>query len=279
MLFRSSKIQNFKNERDRLNKVLSEYAGKTMKEFMGLDYRCYQTGALTEKTKELMGLVASLVLRCDDCINYHLMQCLEKNVSDEELVDTLTIGLIVGGSITIPHIRRAFDIWDEAKTASFKADRKAGFSKVAGMVKGILAKEQNPGRALEAVCLLLKNNVPHYDWVGYYITDPNKPNELVLGPYAGEPTEHTRISFEQGICGQAAEKKASFIIQDVSKETNYLSCSFRVKSEIVVPIMDGDKVIGELDIDSHTISPFSEEDEAFLEEVVGLTKIYVKQIL
>jgi AhpD family alkylhydroperoxidase len=88
-----------------------------MKEFMGLDYRCYQAGALGAKTKELMGLVASLVLRCDDCINYHIGQCLENGVTDDEFIETMTIGLIVGGSITIPHIRRAIEVWDsERKT-------------------------------------------------------------------------------------------------------------------------------------------------------------------
>lgn len=108
----NTKLGNFKTERERLNAVMSGYMNRTMKEFMGLDYRCYQAGALGSKTKELMGLVASLVLRCDDCINYHIGQCLENVVTDDEFIETLTIGLIVGGSITIPHIRRAIDVWD-----------------------------------------------------------------------------------------------------------------------------------------------------------------------
>ena len=119
---------------------------------------------------------------------------------------------------------------------------------------------------LQKLCELLKCNIPHYDWVGFYLADESK-KELTLGPFSGEPTEHTNIPFGKGICGQAADKKETFVIQDVTKETNYLSCSPDVKSEIVVPIFKNDKVIGELDIDSHTISPFTDEDRKFLEQV------------
>ena len=122
---------------------------------------------------------------------------------------------------------------------------------------------------LQGICNLLKGKVPYYDWVGFYIADHKKP-ELTLGPYTGDPTEHIKIQFGKGICGQAAEKKVTFTIQDVSKETNYLSCSPQVKSEIVVPILRNDKVLGELDIDSHSISPFSAEDEEFLANVCNV---------
>jgi len=110
-----TKLDQFKKERDRLNLIVAKYANKTHKEFNGLDFRAYQTGALSEKTKEFLGLVASLVLRCDDCIKYHLDQCLKKGVTSEELEEVLVIGLIVGGSITIPHIRRTLELWDEAQ--------------------------------------------------------------------------------------------------------------------------------------------------------------------
>jgi GAF domain-containing protein len=118
---------------------------------------------------------------------------------------------------------------------------------------------------LYATCRLLKRHVPYYDWVGFYFAVPGK--ELVLGPYAGEATEHTRIRFGQGICGQAAEQKRIFIVQDVNKETNYLSCSAKVQSEIVVPIFKNDEIVGELDIDSHELAPFDECDRVLLEDV------------
>ena len=112
--------------------------------------------------------------------------------------------------------------------------------------------------------------MPYYDWVGFYLTDPEKKDELVLGPYEGDPTEHTRIPFGRGICGQAAATKETFVVQDVSKEDNYLSCSVHVKSEIVVPIIRDGEVLGELDIDSHTVEPFTDGDREFLERVCEL---------
>ncbi|MFA5033680.1 MAG: GAF domain-containing protein [bacterium] len=119
---------------------------------------------------------------------------------------------------------------------------------------------------LKDICKLLKDNIPHYNWVGFYIAENSKP-ELILGPYIGTPTEHTKIPFGKGICGQAAERKETFVVQDVSKETNYLSCNINVKSEIVVPIFKDNKIVGELDIDSHATSPFTKEDKDFLENI------------
>jgi L-methionine (R)-S-oxide reductase len=123
---------------------------------------------------------------------------------------------------------------------------------------------------LKATSDLLKERIPYYDWVGFYITDPAVPTELVLGPFAGAPTEHVRIAFGAGICGRAAVSRKMFVVQDVSRETNYLSCSPNVKAEIVLPIFRGADVWGELDIDSHTLAPFSGEDGAFLGKVCSL---------
>ncbi len=122
---------------------------------------------------------------------------------------------------------------------------------------------------LQNICKILKDKVPYYDWVGFYIADETK-RELSLGPFAGETTEHTNIQFGKGICGQAASIRETFVVQDVSLETNYLSCSPKVKSEIVLPILKGDKFIGELDIDSHSVAPFSDDDERFLENVCNV---------
>jgi AhpD family alkylhydroperoxidase len=90
-----------------------QYADLSIKRFYGLDSQAYREGALPRRTKELLGLVASLVLRCDDCIKYHIMQCHNEGVTSDELVEALAIGLVVGGSITIPHLRRALQAWDE----------------------------------------------------------------------------------------------------------------------------------------------------------------------
>ncbi len=122
-------------------------------------------------------------------------------------------------------------------------------------------------QTLQKVCVILSERMPYFDWVGFYLVDSQKPNELVLGPYVGEPTEHVRIPFGKGICGQAAQRKETFVVQDVSREENYLSCSVAVKSEIVVPIMKGNRVLGELDIDSHELEPFSEVDRYYLEQL------------
>lgn len=106
-----SKLDKFKKERERLNDLVLSKSGINTKRFFNLDWQIYNDGVLDAKTKELMGLVASLVLRCDDCISYHLMQCNELGVTDEELEESIAVGLAVGGSITIPHIRRAWDFW------------------------------------------------------------------------------------------------------------------------------------------------------------------------
>lgn len=108
-----NKAEQFTNDRERLNELMLQYSNREMKRFLTLDNQAYLDGALPRKTKELLGLTASLVLRCDDCISYHLLQCRKHGVTTDELVEALNIGLIVGGSITIPHIRRALVLWDE----------------------------------------------------------------------------------------------------------------------------------------------------------------------
>ncbi|MGD0159574.1 MAG: GAF domain-containing protein [Candidatus Bathyarchaeia archaeon] len=147
------------------------------------------------------------------------------------------------------------------------ADRRESFEFLTKRIDEALKGEEDRDGKLRKVCRLLKDNVPYYNWVGFYIVDEKRRNELVLGPFEGERTEHTRIAFGRGICGQAAQIGRTFLVQDVSKEKNYLSCSTNVKSEIVVPIFKNKKVIGELDIDSHALSPFTNQDEAFLKRV------------
>lgn len=106
-----SSVEGFRKERELLNKLVLENADKTIKRFFSLDNQTYREGALPEKYKELMGLVASMVLRCDDCITYHIDQAFQKGATKEEFIETAGIALIVGGSIVIPHLRRAFRTW------------------------------------------------------------------------------------------------------------------------------------------------------------------------
>ncbi len=124
-------------------------------------------------------------------------------------------------------------------------------------------------RLLE-ICELLDREVDQYNWTGFYLLDPEKERMLVLGPYVGEPTEHVHIPFGDGICGQAAATGKMFLIDDVSKEDNYLSCSQDVRSEMVLPILKGGRIVGELDIDSHDLSAFSTRDSIFLQKVCDL---------
>ena len=142
-----------------------------------------------------------------------------------------------------------------------------------GLLGAVLAKARqicedslSVDEKLLSLCRLLKDSVHYYDWVGFYIADASK-RELRLGPFVGEPTVHVEIPFGKGICGQAADRKKMFLVQDVTKETNYLACSTKVRSEIVVPILRNGVVVGELDIDSHSLSPFTREDERFLDQL------------
>lgn len=112
------KIEDFVHEREVLNRNMSDYCGQNAKRIFHLDSQIYKDGALPAKIKELLGLVSSLVMRCEDCINYHLINCYENGVSDKELAEALTIGLMVGGSITIPHLRRTYAAWDELKRST-----------------------------------------------------------------------------------------------------------------------------------------------------------------
>ena len=137
-------------------------------------------------------------------------------------------------------------------------------------IEGIVAGEGDSDARLQAVCDLLKAEVDHYDWVGLYIVDA--PGELALGPYAGDATEHDRISFGEGICGQAAEREATFVVPDVSKEENYLSCSIRVKSEIVVPIMRDGAVVEEIAADSRMLDDIAQPAEG-----IDIGKIFVNK--
>ncbi|WP_179343906.1 GAF domain-containing protein [Winogradskyella ursingii] len=134
-------------------------------------------------------------------------------------------------------------------------------------VKSIINKEHlSTDERLLKICELLENTVPYYNWVGFYFKNGDK-NELKLGPYVGEPTDHTIIPFGKGICGQVAVSNKNFVVPDVAAQDNYIACSITVKAEIVIPIFVNGENIGQIDIDSNTPDPFTEADERFLEFV------------
>ncbi|WP_339736644.1 GAF domain-containing protein [uncultured Sunxiuqinia sp.] len=142
---------------------------------------------------------------------------------------------------------------------------KTDFSETLNQIKDLV--KSNPENLRLQICQLLKEEVYHYDWVGFYQLNDGV---LHLGDYAGKATDHTRIEVGKGVCGQVAEKKETIIVQDVSQEDNYIACSLDVQSEIVVPILRRGEFIAELDIDSHSPAPFSEDDQIFLEQVCAL---------
>ena len=115
MIIMSKDIKNFRKYREKMNQAILDTDNKNIKRFFALDNRVYENGSLDKKTKELIGLVASTVLRCNDCILYHLDQCYQEKVTDEELYEAINVALIVGGSITIPHIRYIFEMWEQFK--------------------------------------------------------------------------------------------------------------------------------------------------------------------
>ncbi|WP_396636789.1 GAF domain-containing protein [Maribacter sp. R77961] len=133
-------------------------------------------------------------------------------------------------------------------------------------IKAITNTKEETETKLKNICDLLQENVPHYDWVGFYFRN-GKKEELKLGPYTGEPTDHTIIPFGKGICGQVAVSNQNFVVPDVQAQDNYIACSITVKSEIVVPLFVNGENIGQIDIDSNTPDPFTDEDERFLEFV------------
>lgn len=111
----SERVQEWQAERARLNEIVLNRDDLNIKRFFGIDSAVYREGALDAKTKEMLGLVGSLVLRCDDCIMYHVIQVKELGLTDKEFDEVMSIGLVIGGSITIPHLRRAYKTWEELK--------------------------------------------------------------------------------------------------------------------------------------------------------------------
>jgi GAF domain-containing protein len=131
-----------------------------------------------------------------------------------------------------------------------------------------IAQKRTASEKRQAVCDLLRSEIGHYDWVGFYFHNDKK--ELILHEFSGTATEHIKIPFGKGICGQVALSNKNFVVQDVSEQDNYISCGLAVKSELVVPIFKNEKNIGQIDIDSHQLAPFTKGDEQLLEFIGNL---------
>ena len=133
-------------------------------------------------------------------------------------------------------------------------------------IRSAIAAAPSAGSAMTQAVRLLKDGIPYYTWVGIYLLDGN---ELVLGPFVGKPSPHTRIPLGRGICGAAATEQTTIIVDDVNSDPRYLACSIETRSEIVVPIMLGGEVLGEIDIDSDRLAAFTGDDQRLLEAVAA----------
>jgi L-methionine (R)-S-oxide reductase len=133
----------------------------------------------------------------------------------------------------------------------------------------LAASAVSPQHLMTEIVRLLHGRLPHYNWVGFYLIEKSlastEPPQLVLGPFVGAPTPHTRIPLNEGICGAAATSGKTVVVDDVNSYPRYLACSLDTKSKIVVPIYAHGEVAGELDIDSHSFAAFKAEDRDLVE--------------
>jgi AhpD family alkylhydroperoxidase len=265
-------FDEFAETRDRLNEIVLKHADTVIKRIYSLDAVAFRDeGALGLAARELVALACSLALRCDDCVAWHLGRCRDLGVDTGRVVEALSTASLVGGTITVPHLRRALALWDEIAPGSRSPDREGVLMELAG----ISSSGGTPSGILQDACAVIRDRLDGYDWVGFYLADPGGGRLLRLGPFCGEPTEHVAIEFGSGICGQAADTGRTFIIADVRAEDNYLSCSPSVLSEAVVPVRWRGSLVGELDIDSHRASAFAGADRTFLELAAAILAPHV----
>ena len=142
----------------------------------------------------------------------------------------------------------------------------------------LAAKADTPQELMQGICELLNQRMLKYNWVGFYMLEETRGEPmLVLGPFVGAMTPHTRIPLNQGICGAAASTGETVVVDDVNSDSRYLACSLETKSEIVVPIYANDKVVGELDIDSHFAAAFRDDDRRICEHCAKVVGKFLEQ--
>lgn len=151
------------------------------------------------------------------------------------------------------------------------------FLEIVAEIQRFAATAQNLAALQEFAVSLIAERLPYYNWVGFYMLDPNDETMLVLGPFRGAATDHVRIPVSEGICGAAVAQGETVIVDDISADPRYLACSIETKSEIVAPIRVHGKVIGEIDIDSHTLEAFGGEDRVFVEECAAVVGAFLEQ--
>ena len=144
-------------------------------------------------------------------------------------------------------------------------------------VRGAASSAASAEALMRGICELLNRHFLKYNWVGFYMLDPQDPNTLVLGPFVGAMTPHVRIPLNEGICGAAASTGDTVIVDDVNSDPRYLACSLETKSEIVVPIFVDGNVVGEIDIDSHFPAAFTSEDRTLIERCATLVGTYIEE--
>ena len=153
----------------------------------------------------------------------------------------------------------------------------SAFQKIIAEIRHFAATAEDLASLQEFSVSLIAERLPYYNWVGFYMLDPRDGEVLVLGSFRGAPTEHTRIPVTEGICGAAVAQGQTVIVEDVSSDPRYLSCSIETRSEIVVPIQANGSIVGEIDIDSHTLNAFGEEDRSFLEECAAVIGWFIEK--
>lgn len=280
----SDSIQSFRDERAKGNERILSADNKAaiMKRVYGLDTFAYQnrTEGLSAKEKEILGLVTSMVLRCDDCIKYHLEKCYEHAVANDEMMDIFGIANVVGGTIVIPHTRRAIQYWEQLNASGpepspfSEASKSKAYDECIQMLEALLEGVENQYSKMATINEVLKSNIPYYYWVGFYLAEKDK---LTVGPYQGT---HgcLFIKYGEGVCGRAAQEKKSILVGDTTKLNEaqngvkghlHISCDPRSLSEIVSPVFDSkQQLIAVFDVDSNIKNAFDAVDKKYIELIL-----------
>jgi len=152
------------------------------------------------------------------------------------------------------------------------------FREILSDLEQFLTAATGPAAAQRFIVDAMATRLPHYDWVGFYMLDPDDRTMLVLGPFHGAATEHVRIPVDKGICGAAVATGETIVVDDVAADPRYLSCSIETRSEIVVPIRVRGEIVGEIDIDSHAPAAFGAADRNFVEACAALMGRFMERV-